>query len=78
MKKIRNQFPILQQYIYANTPVFGPLYDSLIDWRQERDLDLLIHATEMPRKRGHLLEETRTTIGEVFNCKRENVALINN
>lgn len=78
MKKIRNQFPILQQYIYANTPVFGPLYDSLIDWRQERDLDLLIHATEMPRKRGDLLEETRTTIGEVFNCKRENVALINN
>ena len=78
MEKIRKQFPILRQYIYANTPVFGPLYDSLIDWRQERDLDVLIHATEMPKKRGHLLEDTRTTIGEVFNCKRENVALINN
>jgi len=78
MEKIRNQFPILRQYIYANTPVFGPMYENLVDWRQERDLDLLIHATELPKKRGHLLEETRTTIGEFFNCKREHVALINN
>lgn len=78
MEKIRNQIPILHQYIYANTPVFGPMYESLIDWRQEHDLDVLIHATEMPKKRGHLLEETRATISEVFNCKQENVALINN
>lgn len=78
MEKIRKQFPILSQYIYVNTPVFGPMYEDLVDWRQERDLDALIHATEMPKKRGPLLEETRTTIGEVFKCKRENIALINN
>ena len=78
MEKIRKQFPILGQYIYANTPVFGPMYEDLIDWRQERDLDLLIHATEMPKKRGHLLEETRAMVAEVFKCKQENVALINN
>jgi len=45
---------------------------------QERDLDLLIHATELTKKRGHLLSETRTTIGEFFDCKKESVALINN
>lgn len=78
MKKIRKQFPILQQYIYANTPVFGPMYDGLVDWRQERDLDVLIHATEMPKKRADLLEETQAIIGEIFNCKQENIALINN
>ncbi|TMM56284.1 aminotransferase class V-fold PLP-dependent enzyme [Maribacter algarum] len=78
MENIRKQFPILGQYIYVNTPVLGPMYDDLLDWRQERDLDVLIHATEMPKKRGHLLEETRTTISEVFECKQENVALINN
>jgi len=78
MDKIRAQFPILRQYIYANTPVFGPMYDNLIDWRQERDLDLLIHATEMPKKRGHLLEDTRETISNFFDCKQENIALVNN
>jgi len=78
MDKIRNQFPILRQYIYVNTPVFGPMYEGLIDWRQERDLDLLIHATEMPNKRGHLLQDSRKTISEFFDCKLENVALINN
>ncbi len=78
MEKIRKQFPILRQYIYANTPVFGPFYDDLLEWRQERDLDVLIHATEMAKKRGHLLDETRATIGEFFNCKRENIALITN
>jgi selenocysteine lyase/cysteine desulfurase len=78
MEKIRKQFPILRQYIYVNTPVFGPMYDDLIDWRQERDLDLLIHATELPKKRGHLIAETRATIGEVFKCDQKKIALINN
>ncbi|MFS4494947.1 aminotransferase class V-fold PLP-dependent enzyme [Maribacter sp. 2308TA10-17] len=78
MEKIRSQFPILKQYIYANTPVFGPMYEDLMDWRQERDLDLLIHGTELPQKRGPLLEKTRSKIAEVFACKKENVALINN
>lgn len=77
-EKVRNQFPILGQCIYANTPVFGPLYNDLLEWRQERDLDLLIHATELPKKRGHLLDDTRKTIAGFLNCKRENVALINN
>jgi len=78
MENIRKQFPILRQYIYANTPVFGPMYEDLMDWRQERDLDLLIHATEMPKKRGHILADTRTTIAKMFNCNLSNVALINN
>jgi selenocysteine lyase/cysteine desulfurase len=54
------------------------LYEDLIDWRQERDLDYLIHATEMPKKRGHVIEDTRTIIGQMFHCKRESVALVNN
>jgi selenocysteine lyase/cysteine desulfurase len=78
MEKIRKQFPILSRGIYANTPVFGPFYDDLLEWRQERDLDLLIHATEVPKKRGPLLNETRATIGGFFNCKKENIALVNN
>ena len=58
MEKIRKQFPVLKQYIFANTPVLGPFYDDLLEWRQERDLDVLIHATEMPKKKGQIFLKT--------------------
>lgn len=78
MDKVRKEFPVLRKSIYANTAVFGPLYDSLIDWRQEHDLDFLLHGSDMRGKSLKILSETRKTVGEFFNCKKENVALINN
>jgi selenocysteine lyase/cysteine desulfurase len=78
MDKIRNDFPVIRKSIYANTAVFGPLYDSLIDWRQEHDLDLLLHGSDMREKTIKILSDTRKTVGTFFNCKTENVALVNN
>lgn len=78
MEKIRNQFPILRQYTYVNTPVFGPLYDDLLEWRQEHDLDFLLKASRMRNSTMETLSATRTTVGSYFDCKRENVALVNN
>ena len=78
MDKIRNQFPVLRQYTYVNTPVFGPLYDDLLEWRQERDLDFLLKASDMRAQTLQMISATRTTVANYFNCKRENVALINN
>ncbi len=78
MDKIRKEFPVTRKSIYANTAVYGPLYDSLIDWRQEHDLDFLLHGSEMREKSLRILSDTRKTVGKFFNCKRENVALISN
>jgi len=78
MEKIRNQFPILRQNIYVNTPVLGPLYDDLLEWRQERDLDFLIKGSSMRDKTLETISDTRTTVGSYFDCERENVALVNN
>ena len=78
MEKARKEFPALRNQIYVNTPVYGPLYDSLFDWRQEHDLDFLLKASEMREKSLKTISDTRTTVGKFFNCKRENVALINN
>ena len=78
MEKIRNQFPILRQYIYANTPVFGPLYDDLLDWRQEHDLDFMMKASGMRNTTLQLIADCRTAVAGYFGCKRENVALVNN
>ncbi len=78
MENIRNQFPILRQYIYANTPVFGPFYDDLLEWRQEHDLDFLLKGSGMRNRTLETLSDTRTAVATFFDAKRENVALVNN
>ena len=78
MDKVRKEFPVTRKSIYANTAVYGPLYDSLIDWRQEHDLDFLLQGSEMREKSLRILSDTRQTVGQFFNCKKENVALVNN
>ena len=78
MKKARKEFPALRRSIYANTAVFGPLYDSLIDWRQEHDLDFLLKASDMRANSLAIISDARTAISHYFNCKEEHVALVNN
>lgn len=78
MEKIRKEFPVLRKGVYLNTAVYGPLYDSLIDWRQEHDLDFLLHGSEMRENTLKVIADTRTNIGDFFNCKKSNVALVNN
>jgi len=78
MNKLRKEFPVLRKGVYANTAVYGPMYDSLLEWRQEHDLDFLLYGSAMREKTLRTLAETRTTIGTFFNCNRDNVALINN
>jgi len=78
MQKIIKQFPVLSQYIYVNTATSGLLYDGLLDWRQEHDLDFLIGGSTMKMKGHVLLAETKNTIGNFFGCKSEDIALVPN
>ena len=78
MKNFADQFPVLNQYIYANTAACGLLGDGLMEWRQEHDLDYLIGGSVMQMKSLSLIAETRKTVGGFFNCKPENVALVPN
>ena len=62
-RNTRKNFPVLSQYIYANTASAGPLSDGLIEWRQEHDLDYLIGASNMKTKaRFGLIPEVRKTV----------------
>lgn len=78
MEKIRKEFPVTRKGIYANTAVYGPMYESLLDWRQEHDLDFLLHGSEMRDSSLKIISDTRSAVGQFFNCKRENVALVSN
>lgn len=78
MQKIIKQFPVLSQYTYVNTASSGLLYDGLLDWRQEHDLDFLIGGSKMKMKGHMLISETRNSIGKFFGCSAHNVALVPN
>ena len=73
--KLRKKFPVLHQGIYANTATSGLLYEDLLDWRQEHDLDFLIGGSVAKANTYLLLEETRRTVAEFFNFEEEHVAL---
>ena len=78
MQKIIKEFPILDQNIYANTAAYGIMYDGLLDWRQEHDLDYLIGGSEFKIKGLKLVHQIRETVAGFFNCKTNNVALVQN
>ncbi|WP_073180650.1 aminotransferase class V-fold PLP-dependent enzyme [Flagellimonas flava] len=78
MQNLRKKFPVLQQCIYANTAATGLMYEDLMEWRQEHDLDYLIGGSEMKMKSFANLSQVRETVGDFFNCKPHNVALVPN
>ncbi len=76
MDGIRKKFPVVQQYIYANTAATGLLSEDLMEWRQEHDLDYLIKGSMLKSKANEMLERTRKVVGDFFNCPTANVALL--
>ncbi len=78
MHNLRKKFPVLQQCIYANTASTGLLYEDLMEWRQEHDLDYLIGGSEMKQKWFARMPEIKVTVGSFFGCNPEHVALTPN
>ena len=78
MKNFRKEFPILSQNTYLNTASSGLLYDSLLDYRQEHDLNFLIGGSMFRDHQKQFLDSVRATVGDFFGNKTENTILINN
>ncbi|MEZ4810515.1 MAG: aminotransferase class V-fold PLP-dependent enzyme [Allomuricauda sp.] len=78
MQTLRKKFPLLNQYLYANTAATGLLSEDLMEWRQGHDLDFLIGGSIMKLKSYENTPEIRGTVGRFFNCRPENVALVPN
>ncbi len=79
MENTRKHFPVLSQYIYANTAATGLLNDNLMEWRQEHDLDYLIGGSHMKTKAMRdEIPKVRKTVANFFGAKTENTALVPN
>ncbi|MDB2606799.1 aminotransferase class V-fold PLP-dependent enzyme [Zobellia sp.] len=79
MKNTRKHFPVLSQYIYANTASAGLLNDDLMEWRSEHDLDYLIGGSNFRNNAAaKIIPETREVVANFFGAKKENTALVQN
>jgi selenocysteine lyase/cysteine desulfurase len=78
MKNYRAGFPILGQYLYANTASSGLIHESTIEWRRQHDQDFLKGASNMRMESAQIISETRKAVGGFFGCTYENVALVQN
>ncbi|APG60317.1 aminotransferase class V-fold PLP-dependent enzyme [Christiangramia salexigens] len=78
MDNLRKGFPVLEQYTYLNTAASGLLPEKVWEFRQEHDLDFLIKASLLKDKQGELLTEVRESVGRLFGCAPNRVALVPN
>jgi selenocysteine lyase/cysteine desulfurase len=78
MKNLRKEFPVLSNYTYLNTASSGLLYDSLLDFRQEHDLDFLIGGSLFRDHRQVFFTSIRKTIATFFGGSDNNIVLTPN
>ncbi|KPM32450.1 Aminotransferase class V [Croceitalea dokdonensis DOKDO 023] len=76
MNTDHKEFPILHQYIYANTAATGLLGANLLEWRQEHDLDYLVGGSMMKMHANAMLADVRKTVGHFFNASSEEIILV--
>ncbi|MHA6279566.1 aminotransferase class V-fold PLP-dependent enzyme [Salinimicrobium sp. CAU 1759] len=78
MKNFKKQFPLLEQYTYLDTAASGLLPESVLEFRQDHDLDFLIGASMFREKGDKLFLKVRQAVGQLFDCAPNLVALTPN
>jgi len=78
MYDVRSQFPVLKNYIYANTASSGLPSVDLMEWRNQHDQAFLNGGSMMREKAHALITKTRETVARFFVASYENVALLQN
>ncbi|MFV8226199.1 aminotransferase class V-fold PLP-dependent enzyme [Christiangramia aquimixticola] len=78
MHNLRKGFPVLEQYTYLNTAASGLLPEKVWEFRQDHDLDFLLKASLLKENMGDMLTKVRESIGSLFICQPNRVALIPN
>ncbi|MFS4417709.1 aminotransferase class V-fold PLP-dependent enzyme [Maribacter sp. 2307ULW6-5] len=78
MNSIRDEFPVMDKGIYANTPVFGPLYKPLLKWRRQHDENTMQYGSAAGERNTALLSQTRQGVADFFGAETGDVALVPN
>ncbi|RXG18444.1 selenocysteine lyase/cysteine desulfurase [Leeuwenhoekiella aestuarii] len=76
MKNLKKEFPVTANYTHLNTAGTGLLSETLLDFRQNHDLDYLVMGSLMKDNQDKFTTKVREEVGKFFNCKAQNVALV--
>ncbi len=78
MKKLRKEFPVLQQYTYLNTASSGLLYEGLTQYRQAHDQEFLAGGSIFRTQQQTYLQSVKTRIKNFLKAPTATVALTPN
>ncbi|MGB5941719.1 MAG: aminotransferase class V-fold PLP-dependent enzyme [Leeuwenhoekiella sp.] len=78
MKNLKKEFPVTKQYAHLNTAATGLMSQTVLDFRQDHDLDYLILGSLLKDKQDEFITQVREKVGRFFNCSPERVALTPN
>ncbi|MBW2962144.1 aminotransferase class V-fold PLP-dependent enzyme [Mesonia aestuariivivens] len=76
MKNLRNEFPIIGQYTYLNTAATGLLSETVFDYRQDQNLDMLTQASMFRDQKSNLYAEVREALAHFYKAEANKVALV--
>ncbi|WP_031426318.1 aminotransferase class V-fold PLP-dependent enzyme [Flavimarina sp. Hel_I_48] len=78
MRNLKKEFPVTSQYIHLNTAASGLLSETVLDFRQEHDLDYLIMGSLLKDKQDTFMTKVREGVSGFFNCEPGQLALVPN
>ena len=78
MTELRKEYPVLDHYTYLNTASCGLISKSLVNWRQQHDLNLLNGGSVFRDLHKPHIESIRASVARFFRTSENEVALIPN
>lgn len=78
MRDLRKEFPVAKHHHYFDTPSSGLMYDSLLEWRHEHDLDFLLGGSKFRYTHKKFFDELKKKTARFFDGNPDAVALIPN
>ncbi|MBA82557.1 MULTISPECIES: aminotransferase class V-fold PLP-dependent enzyme [unclassified Leeuwenhoekiella] len=66
MKNLKKEFPITSSYIHLNTAGSGLLSETVLDFRQNHDLDYLVLGSILKDEQGAFIDEVREDVARFF------------
>lgn len=76
MKNLKKEFPVTANYTHLNTAGSGLLSETLLDFRQNHDLDYLVYGSVIKDKQDKFISGVRKDVGSFFKCHPSRVALV--
>ena len=74
----RKLFPALDKVVYADTAATGLMFDQLLEWRRQHDIELQQQASALWPKHSRILADIRESARRFFSAEDAEVALLPN